>query len=260
MLAVHQPASCCAAAAVMFAMQPPPKVLPGQAPAAATAEDATPPPPPAAASSSATAAAAGPQPSSPGSSVTPQASAGAPALTGDTGSSGDTSDAQVTPPAPPAANPLILLLDVVLEAPVIVMPLASGSQDHMEVDLGTLEVSNRVMWEVKGQGAARQRLLLDQLQVRWCGGHAGAWLQPCAYAALDLQGGPACLLWHGSEGAASGSRTAVVTSYTSSCLRTMSFSCCSPSYRLLHHFNAWTQLVTTFFAMSSTQQESHVLH
>jgi hypothetical protein len=165
-LQANQPSSCCLAAAVMFAMQPPPKVLPGQAPAAATAEDAAPAPAAAPGASSPTAAAAGPQPSSPSSALSPRAAAAAAsAVTEGAGTSGDTGDTQVTPVTPPAANPLVLLLDVVLEAPVIVMPLASSSQDHMEVDLGTLEVSNRVMWEVKGQGAGRQRLLLDQLQV-----------------------------------------------------------------------------------------------
>ena len=83
-----------------------------------------------------------------------------------------------------AVKPIILMLDVVLDAPVIVMPLNSSSEDQLEVDLGTLEVRNRMMWEWRpysssgmGEGSSRsegggkpqqqqQRLLLDDLHVK----------------------------------------------------------------------------------------------
>jgi vacuolar protein sorting-associated protein 13A/C len=80
---------------------------------------------------------------------------------------------------------MILILDVVLDAPVIVMPLNSSSVDQLEVDLGTLEVRNRMMWEWRqgsssssglSEGSSRsdgegrpqqqQRLLLDDLHVK----------------------------------------------------------------------------------------------
>lgn len=63
-----------------------------------------------------------------------------------------------------ADKPLIVLLDVHLDAPVLLMPLNSNSEDHIEVDLGTLQLANRVVWELRTE-QDRQKLLLDELQV-----------------------------------------------------------------------------------------------
>ena len=62
-----------------------------------------------------------------------------------------------------------LLLDVFLDAPIVVLPLNSGSPDHMEVDLGTLLVNNRIVWEARGGaagGGAARKVLLDDMRVR----------------------------------------------------------------------------------------------
>ena len=40
----------------------------------------------------------------------------------------------------------LLLLDVEAEAPVITMPRSSDSQDFLEVDLGTVKMTNRIKW------------------------------------------------------------------------------------------------------------------
>jgi len=40
----------------------------------------------------------------------------------------------------------LLLLDVEAEAPVVTMPRSSDSQDFLEVDLGTLKMTNRINW------------------------------------------------------------------------------------------------------------------
>ena len=40
----------------------------------------------------------------------------------------------------------MLLLDVEAEAPVVTMPRSSDSQDFLEVDLGTLKMTNRINW------------------------------------------------------------------------------------------------------------------
>lgn len=68
--------------------------------------------------------------------------------------------------APPAAKPVVVLLDVVLEAPVLLMPLDSGSDDLIEVDLGTLQLQNLVVWEMRSEDKDRQKLLVDDMQVR----------------------------------------------------------------------------------------------
>jgi hypothetical protein len=64
-----------------------------------------------------------------------------------------------------AAKPLVLLLDVHLDAPVLLLPLDSASDDRIEVDLGTLQLSNRVLWEMRTEQDS-QKLLVDELQVR----------------------------------------------------------------------------------------------
>jgi hypothetical protein len=96
-----------------------------------------------------------------------------------------------------AAKPVVVLLDVVLEAPVLLMPLSSGSDDLMEVDLGTLQLQNLVVWEMASEDKDRQKLLVDQMQVGcdplW---HGCAW--HCSFACLLCgTGGPrsrtACL-------------------------------------------------------------------
>lgn len=40
----------------------------------------------------------------------------------------------------------LLLLDVEADAPVITMPRSSDSQDFLEVDLGTLKMTNHIAW------------------------------------------------------------------------------------------------------------------
>ena len=45
-----------------------------------------------------------------------------------------------------ASAPMVVLLDLDLEAPVVVMPRGTESLDYVELDLGTLKVSNRVGW------------------------------------------------------------------------------------------------------------------
>lgn len=58
---------------------------------------------------------------------------------------------------------MVLLLDVELDAPVLLMPLTSSSDDHIEVDLGTLQLSNRVVWEMHTDD--KQKLLMDEMEV-----------------------------------------------------------------------------------------------
>lgn len=70
-----------------------------------------------------------------------------------------------SPAAPAAAKPVVVLLDVVLEAPVLLMPLSSGSDDLLEVDLGTLQLKNLVVWEMRSEDKDRQKLLVDEMQV-----------------------------------------------------------------------------------------------
>jgi hypothetical protein len=50
----------------------------------------------------------------------------------------------------PEHQPMQLLLDVSLDAPIVVLPLNSHSPDHLEIDLGTLLVKNRIVWERRG--------------------------------------------------------------------------------------------------------------
>lgn len=70
-----------------------------------------------------------------------------------------------SPAAPAAAKPVVVLLDVVLEAPVLLMPLSSDSDDLLEVDLGTLQLKNLVVWEMRSEDKDRQKLLVDEMQV-----------------------------------------------------------------------------------------------
>lgn len=63
-----------------------------------------------------------------------------------------------------ADKPLVLLLDVQLDAPVLLMPLTSISDDHIEIDLGTLQLTNRVVWEMHTD--VKQKLLMDEMEVR----------------------------------------------------------------------------------------------
>lgn len=70
-----------------------------------------------------------------------------------------------SPAAPAAAKPVVVLLDVALEAPVLLMPLSSGSDDLLEVDLGTLQLRNLVVWEMRSEDKDRQKLLVDEMQV-----------------------------------------------------------------------------------------------
>jgi vacuolar protein sorting-associated protein 13A/C len=60
---------------------------------------------------------------------------------------------------------LVVLLDVHLDVPVLLLPLDSASDDRLEVDLGTLQLSNRVLWEMRTEQDS-QKLLVDELQVR----------------------------------------------------------------------------------------------
>jgi hypothetical protein len=70
-----------------------------------------------------------------------------------------------TAATPPAAKPVVVLLDVHLEAPVLLMPLSSGSDDLMELDLGELQLKNLVVWEMRSEDKDRQKLLVDEMQV-----------------------------------------------------------------------------------------------
>lgn len=67
---------------------------------------------------------------------------------------------------PATAKPVVVLLDVNLEAPVLLLPLTSGSDDLLEVDLGTLQLKNLVVWEMRSEDKDRQKLLVDEMQVR----------------------------------------------------------------------------------------------
>lgn len=48
-------------------------------------------------------------------------------------------------PAQAAAAPFLILLDISMEAPVIILPRNSDSSDSLEVDLGKLTLANRVL-------------------------------------------------------------------------------------------------------------------
>jgi hypothetical protein len=109
-------------------------------------------------------------------------------------SSPSPTDAPGGPPAPAAAappaalpapeqRPMQLLLDVTLDAPILALPLTSRSPDHIEIDLGTLLVHNRIVWELRGGAAggeaAGQKVLIDDMRVRACapaGVGRGVWL------------------------------------------------------------------------------------
>lgn len=125
----------CAALSAMLAMQAPPKELPG-----------------AAADTAPTTSQQQPQP--PQDSGTAKAGAASAPTTAATS-------------AAAAAKPVVVLLDVNLEAPVLVLPLDSGSDDNIEVDLGTLELNNLVVWEMRYEDKDRQKLLVDDMQVGW---------------------------------------------------------------------------------------------
>lgn len=43
-------------------------------------------------------------------------------------------------------QPLILILDVEMEAPIITMPRESDSKDAIKLDLGSLHVGNSIDW------------------------------------------------------------------------------------------------------------------
>ena len=45
-----------------------------------------------------------------------------------------------------AGQPLVLQLDVDMEAPVITMPRSSNSGDAIKLDLGSLHLANTVAW------------------------------------------------------------------------------------------------------------------
>jgi hypothetical protein len=88
--------------------------------------------------------------------------------------------------AGPEQQPMQLLLDVSLDAPIVVLPVNSHSPDHLEIDLGTLLVKNRIVWERRGTlgavsgtaapaaasalaegGVRHQKVLMDDMTVRW---------------------------------------------------------------------------------------------
>jgi hypothetical protein len=143
----------------MLAMQAPPKPLPEAASAAdaaaATAQQqqllAT------QADGTSTGASAGASPT-----ATPASTSGTAAT-----AAAATAQLAASTPAPAAAKPLVLLLDVNLEAPVLLMPLNSTSDDLIELDLGELQLSNLVVWEMRCEDKDRQKLLVDEMQV--CG-------------------------------------------------------------------------------------------
>lgn len=139
----------------MFAMQAPPKLMPAEA--ATTSAEA--PQQPTVQPSVAQAAA------KPADTAT-AATAAAGTAEGGTAASAAAASAA----APAAAKPVVVLLDVNLEAPVLLMPLSSGSDDLMEVDLGTLQLKNLVVWEMRAEDSDRQKLLVDEMQVglSWC--------------------------------------------------------------------------------------------
>lgn len=84
-------------------------------------------------------------------------------------------------PAKPAKpQPMHLLLDVQLDAPVITMPKTSSSPDYMEVDLGRLDIRNTIAYEEGSAAAPGHGTLLDNLQV----GEAAVCLCLCAGTAV----------------------------------------------------------------------------
>lgn len=120
------------------------------------------------------------QPAVPAAAAAAATAAIAPAGTGPPGSVSPGSTAAAE------AKPLILLLDVHLDAPVLLMPLNSYSDDHLEVDLGTLQLSNTVVWQMT-TGQDRQKLLMDEMQVGLCvGDFAGISCQICGAALLAI--------------------------------------------------------------------------
>jgi len=94
----------------------------------------------------------------------PSSPAAATAATATAGNGPPATASPVAAAAAADAKPLILLLDVHLDAPVLLMPLNSSSEDHLEVDLGTLQLSNNVVWQMT-TGPDRQKLLMDEMQV-----------------------------------------------------------------------------------------------
>jgi len=125
----------CAALSAMLAMQAPPKALPDAAADTAPGTSQQQPQPP---------------------------------QDGSTAKAGATSaPATAASSAAAAAKPVVVLLDVNLEAPVLVLPLDSSSDDNIEVDLGTLALNNLVVWEMRSEDKDRQKLLVDDMQVGW---------------------------------------------------------------------------------------------
>ncbi len=73
-------------------------------------------------------------------------------------------------PAKPAKpQPMHLLLDVQLDAPVITMPKTSSSPDYMEVDLGRLDIRNTIAYEEGSSAVPGHGTLLDNLEVGGAG-------------------------------------------------------------------------------------------
>jgi hypothetical protein len=172
--AFSRPDTCCVPPplphAAMLAMQAKPKDLPGQQGDAASLPAPAPVPQRQLSGHRQTSVAGG----------SSTAAAAAAAVAAATAAAGAAPPAAA--PAAAADKPLVLLLDVHLDAPVLVMPRDSSSQDHLEVDLGTLELSNRVVWEMRAEDRDRQKLLVDEMQV---GGVARVRFVGRACAALE---------------------------------------------------------------------------
>lgn len=65
-------------------------------------------------------------------------------LSGAASTIASSSTAQAPGQAPP---PPLVLLDVSLNAPVIVLPQSSSSSEALELDLGILRVTNSIAWD-----------------------------------------------------------------------------------------------------------------
>ncbi|MEW5298732.1 MAG: hypothetical protein WDW36_001820 [Sanguina aurantia] len=61
-----------------------------------------------------------------------------------------------------ALEPMLLLLDITADAPVIVMPESSHSPSYIELDLGHMALSNSITWGAAGQGMA---VMSDDMQL-----------------------------------------------------------------------------------------------
>jgi hypothetical protein len=61
---------------------------------------------------------------------------------------------------------VLLLLDVEMAAPVITIPRNSNSRDALEVDLGTLKLTNRLAWLGNG-GTSSRRVRSITAQKYW---------------------------------------------------------------------------------------------